>query len=631
MFLAFSILFGVDTVKASTDDEVQSQVTAFLTQVAGFDEDSISFSSFNVSRSTLMGSTTQQLIVNAIITSDNQDFSLAITLVHEKVVFYVLDLMENHLSEQTQISIEESLTIAKNSLQIYETLFDADYAQELIQILPTVLSSEEAIIENDNTCLTIKYFDASENELECASFSWIKKVGATKVPNLSISFSIANNGILTKFFDNLELYTIVVADDLLSEEQALSLGAKYIDKYAEEHDRKIVSVEAEFHYSRDFNCNRGDSYTLYPQWAVSANFSETNKEGVYGYSVLIWADTGEVHQFEPQGNFIDNTVINKTSLNSLLVVVGITLTLVVLLIAAIRIHKRNNFSASRKIKNSFFQNIITLSILSLLCSLSLLPICSASPSFIFGSRADVAGFEVTIDSTLAGHITSASSAAGYTANNWYGESTTSSNLYLAAYNNGSLFSISFYIGHGDDGSSSGWWCFTWPWHYHDTMAMYDDSGNWVRDNTIYVNSADENPNGKKVVVFWSCHLGEDAIGSIRNFPCRVDYHGMPLAWNHDLSLSLNGYNASDSSGQAFIGWIGEAPYLSSDLFDVEDMGYNFLLRFYWATLVDGRTINAGLDYASNELFGVSYGNCDLYTGFDGGRQMLVYGQGSLYL
>ncbi|PVX23695.1 MAG: hypothetical protein CW716_11545 [Candidatus Bathyarchaeum sp.] len=628
LFLAFIILFSSNTVNASTEAEVQSQVTNFLTQVAGFDETSLSFSSFNVSRSTLTESTSQ-LIINAIITSNNQEFSLAMTFVREKVVFYVLDLLENENSDKTQISVEESLNVAKMSLQAYEKDFDAIYVSEFIQALPTSLSTQESTIENEDSLLNIKYSDVSDTKMEYASFSWIKKIGGITVPNLSVALSVAKNGLVTKFFDNLELYEIVVADDLISEEQAISIGQEYIEKYATENDRKTVAVVSKFQYSRDFKCTRGDSYTLYPQWAISANFSEIGKEGVYGYSVLIWADTGEVHSFEPQGTFLDKSLMNETPSNSVPMMIGITLTLT-LAIVAIYLYKRKHIEAKIKVRNSVIRKTSVLLTIAFLCSLPMLQVCNASSSMIFGSRASLPDYEIEIDTTLAGNIASASSAAGYDTYNWYGSSTTRNNLYIGAYGYGEFFSHSFFVGHGDGGSSSGWWCFVWPWHYHDTIAMYDDSGNWIRDHDIFWNSFSVNINSRKAVVFWSCHLGEDAIGSVIEHPCRTEYHAMPQAWNHDLSLSLNGYNNPDSSGQAFIGWIGTAPFLSSDLFDVEDMGYNFLLRFYWATMVDGRTINAGLDYASNDLFGVSYGNCDLYIGF-GGSQMLVYGQGSIYL
>lgn len=239
--------------------------------------------------------------------------------------------------------------------------------------------------------------------------------------------------------------------------------------------------------------------------------------------------------------------------------------------------------------------------------------------------------ETTTDSNLAGNLTLASNYAGYTTYNWYESSTTASNLYVGAYGGNSPFSISFHVGHGD---ITGWMCFTGGPHYHTSFFMRDDSGNAIKDNQIYDNSVDENPNGKKMVYIWSCHLGEDAMGEIVEYPCGDEERGMPLAWIHDDGLNLDGYSNPDNSGQVFIGFDGYAYLLSDTVWDVEEMGFMFVRYFYWATLCDGATINGALNVASNALFGVTYGNCNLDNGYilqQTLSHMIVCGQGTMYI
>lgn len=201
--------------------------------------------------------------------------------------------------------------------------------------------TQDSVIELENSLLDINFHDVSENGTDYVSYLWFKKIDGVKVPNLSVTLYVTEYGIVNKFSNNLPLYTIVDTEDLISEEQAILLAQPYIDEYANEEDRKVVNIEAEFRYSRDFKCCRGDSYTIYPEWAISANFSELSKEGVYGYSVLVWADTGKLHSSGIQGTFMDENMMNEALLHSLvLIITGILVACTLLVSIAIYRHKK---------------------------------------------------------------------------------------------------------------------------------------------------------------------------------------------------------------------------------------------------------------------------------------------------
>jgi hypothetical protein len=125
------------------------------------------------------------------------------------------------------------------------------------------------------------------------------------------------------------------------------------------------------------------------------------------------------------------------------------------------------------------------------------------------------------------------------------------------------------------------------------------------------------------------------------YPCgEVRARGMPLAWLHTTSLSSDGYGSTDTSGQAFIGFDGVGPFLTYDGLGATDAGYCFLYAFYFFSLDQGYyySINAALDFAANAVWGTSFGNCILHTGYwigswpfsEWGR-LIVYGQGSLHI
>jgi len=173
---------------------------------------------------------------------------------------------------------------------------------------------------------------------------------------------------------------------------------------------------------------------------------------------------------------------------------------------------------------AYFKIYISLMITVLL--LLLIPLeSSAKTSTALGSRSLVTQEEIGAATSISCTITIYSSFAGYSAYNWYGASTNSTNIFRAAVGVGSLYSMSFYHGHGGWGT---WWCLWPPWqpHIHTQFAIVTDAGSpWVHDNEIYWYTSCQNV---KFVCLWSCSQG-DEIGSMITYPCgQVNPHGMPF-------------------------------------------------------------------------------------------------------
>lgn len=97
-----------------------------------------------------------------------------------------------------------------------------------------------------------------------------------------------------------------------SSDQAYRIAIPYIREYAKENNRLILSIEVTFwNSSKDLAGQRGNTSLFYPEWEVSGGFAkdlfDTKNSfhgypyGVFGYSVLIWADTGEIRSKGAQG------------------------------------------------------------------------------------------------------------------------------------------------------------------------------------------------------------------------------------------------------------------------------------------------------------------------------------------
>ncbi|MCJ7719685.1 hypothetical protein MUO69_07135, partial [Candidatus Bathyarchaeota archaeon] len=287
--------------------------------------------------------------------------------------------------------------------------------------------------------------------------------------------------------------------------------------------------------------------------------------------------------------------------------------------------------------------VYEVSLLIALLSLSLaLPLCSARSSTALGSTnsVDTTDFPHETDacSSVAALIAEYSSTIGYDTANWYGSQTTASNIYNAAGGYNDPYSISSYIG-GHGGWTMAWNWAGWMWYYEQQWGIPDNDGNLVLDSQIFPMGLSYPCNPVKFVFLWSCEQG-DTIGG---FHWSGTPFGMPNAWLHTTSLNSDGYVSPDSSGVAFLGFNGSAPYLTDKLDNVDNACHAFLDNFYFAALLLGynNTINDALDYATKATWPLrtDFGQCWLHTGYayydnEGNPHpgnMVVYGDGDMHI
>ncbi len=106
---------------------------------------------------------------------------------------------------------------------------------------------------------------------------------------------------------------------------------------------------------------------------------------------------------------------------------------------------------------------------------------------------------------------------------------------------------------------------------------------------------------------------------------------MPRAWLHTSSLSSDGFLYPDYSCQAFVGFNGEAPYLDNEYEGQQQAGYALLDGFYYFALTQGYNIHAALSAATQMLWQEDFCNTSFYQGLPDAGNMVVYGDGTLYI
>jgi len=260
-----------------------------------------------------------------------------------------------------------------------------------------------------------------------------------------------------------------------------------------------------------------------------------------------------------------------------------------------------------------------------------LPSCSAKTSSVLGStwNLNTGSFpdELEAHISLAAMIADYSSINGFSTHNWHGNQTTVSNIYQAALGCNDNGSISFYIGEGDN---PWFWVYAnWWWYYEQQYCIYDNCGNSVFDSEIL--SQNWNGSWNQFVLLWSCEQG-DTVGGYQSGSGKP--YGMPFAWLRTTSLSINGYTSPDSSGVAFLGWHGDAPYLTDDVeANVEAGCLKFLNNFYFQALLCGHnnSINDALDKAAYGVWHTGFINSPLRQTMWWPGYMVVYGDGNIHI
>ena len=527
--IAFTVSENKTIASVSTDVEIKQKALTFLNDVAGINMNTYNITSYNAALFQVAGSLKQQTSISIILSNSQKSLGIAMILMEGKVKFYDVSVLSGTLDDKT-ISPSDSLSIAKTAISNYKNNFNASHCKGFDEAVPTTIQTRNVTINTSDVTISINSFDKSASGSQGLILNWYKN-GGLNISAQSIQATFSKSGIMTSFADNLGLYKVATTNIGISKEQAISVSATYIDTFAKENNKKIQAVNTSFQYMIDLNGSRGDSFMIYPIWSVSATFDNSNKE-LGGYSVLIWADNGQVYKEGPQGGLLNpatNSSLDNMS-TGITTTVTIASIIIILTLARMRTHNKG-----WKPKNLIKLSGVSIVTGALLCMLIIQPV-TAYPSSVYTSTHDLdtdyTPYDTMYASYLADMIAGMSESQGqHTAYNWYGSGTTSSNIYIGAYGHYQPYSLSFYYGHGG--------------HNGDTYVIVDNDGGFIYDDNIYYYSG-LGGNRHKFVYINACEQGNE-----------LDQ--MPRAWLHDDSISSNGYSSTDDSLQTFIGWSGYSP------------------------------------------------------------------------
>jgi hypothetical protein len=282
----------------SSDEKLASKFLG----ITGVNMNTCSISSFDESTSRMPNSPHYLTVMKAEISGNNTQFEVLMSLVDGKIWSYSLS---GNFSTG-QLNASANLIRANNSLKAYQAFSNASYCSKFVELLSTVMQTQNSSAENEDFALKISNsISADHNEYTTIHYS--RKVKGYTLQGDCFAISMSKNGLLSSLLDNM-MYYVATTDVNVSEEEATALATPYATVYANLHGQTIAATNATFNFARDVSCVRGDNFAIYPRWIVSFTFDKVNNESVSGYAVAVWADNGQVYYNEPQGSYLPSNI-----------------------------------------------------------------------------------------------------------------------------------------------------------------------------------------------------------------------------------------------------------------------------------------------------------------------------------
>ena len=288
------LTMAVQGVAQCTLSEPPEKQTAlkFLEKVVGVDLEIYTLSSFHANEHPRKADTTS---LKLVFEEDGGKIEVLMEVKQGYLTWCSLTVVEGTL--KLTVPYSPNLTQGKNLFNRYRAHFNVPYCDPLIPLLDQVEEGQNQTVFGEHVVLRVKV------QKDYLSFSWTYRVNGIEAPKKAVSFGF-RNGFFRGFVDDWNIYEIGSTTVTISEKEAKTIAVNEAQDLINEIGAKVTRVEAELTFYNDLNdpeVGRESAYTLYPAWGVELFFDKTYPQGVTGYYVGIWADTGEVYHAGSQG------------------------------------------------------------------------------------------------------------------------------------------------------------------------------------------------------------------------------------------------------------------------------------------------------------------------------------------
>lgn len=273
--------------------DAAGEALRFLEQVVGLNVSAYDVSIY-VNEYTVPVSHVRQE-VDVILNATNSEVHAFVEFVDGRFVGHILWIIRGAPSMSLEYP-PDVLSAVEDFLDRYVNAFDAAYCTEFIETLQELPNLENTTLDKGNYTLKIEVYS------ERASLTWTYKSPSLGIEverkQLSLGVMLDVGNLVRSMIDEWELYKIGSEEVRVSREEAIEIAYETARSFIEERGATVVEERASLHMKP-----RNDNYTLYPVWFVELYFDRIYEDGIYGYEVWVWADTGEVMYDVPMGMF----------------------------------------------------------------------------------------------------------------------------------------------------------------------------------------------------------------------------------------------------------------------------------------------------------------------------------------
>lgn len=275
---------GAFPATCAVQSKAQDQTTAFIENVLPMD-----LSKYTV---TLKNHASIDEITDMLLyTLDSDESTLrVICQFKNNVVSYCRVYVDKGqvISDRQYVSLVDA---AKSILEKYQTQTKIDSAN-MINMLDNVDATKNSSTITGNINFTKHTINTYG--LEVTTFNWAYTVNGAEYTKLGIEFQ---NGTFSCLYDTRGVYSIGDTTVNISREQAIDIAMKYIETYS--YAMPGGSRVSGFNITEDRTTAKllttaGNSTVLKPDWKVELYLNQTYPGYVHGFTIFIWADSGEV-------------------------------------------------------------------------------------------------------------------------------------------------------------------------------------------------------------------------------------------------------------------------------------------------------------------------------------------------
>jgi len=294
----------IDLVRASDALEARRMAATFLERVAELNLSADADRSSGVDISKLPGSKHFMTDVKITVEKNDHIFDTITTFLDDR--FWCFTSYDLSWPPKEEKNVSECLKIASLAIARYIVLFNASYADGLVEMLSDTIMNQCLTTENTNALLNVTVKANCSTPLDYERFTivhWYKKIENQFVSELQeIRIIISKGGLVTGFSDNVGINYVATTSIRISEEQAANISRPFAEVFGEEHGQQIVWTTTSMSWDSDHGSQRGDDLAVFPVWVFNALYNET-RLGVFGYEVSVWADNGQIVRKGPIGLF----------------------------------------------------------------------------------------------------------------------------------------------------------------------------------------------------------------------------------------------------------------------------------------------------------------------------------------